>query len=493
MFSIILAIIKAPEGVVNPQTTMVFSERGGTIGRNTDNFWILDDPERFISSIHAHIIFNDGFFLLKDISTNGTFINGSVEPIGKGNSVALSDGDKFKLGDYEFKASLSSNLGAVRNKIPSSSSSSVDAGPFADLIMNPQQDVDPLTSNQMRSNDAAFLIPTEERSRQSEQLFGHGSQETDPLVLLGKKERGGALDMLYQNHSTSSIYPNRGDALSQSFSLPSAIPEDWDDDLSPEPNIQESPAASHPASNNESTQYILDLELKALALEKENKLLKSQLQKIQKDSHFQDSERKFTLNELALIQSLGLDKNNLSSDKIEDLSRIAGEVIRAAISGMMQVLSSRNSIKNEFRMNVTTIQPFENNPLKFSANIEDAIENMFIKEGNAYKKPVDAIREGFQSITDHQMAVFAGIRAAFNGGIERFSPDILEQNFNKYQQSGLLRIGKKSKNWDFYKAHYSEITNDMDKSFRQLFGDEFVRAYEDQLYKLSLSRKEDTA
>jgi type VI secretion system FHA domain protein len=140
-------------------------------------------------------------------------------------------------------------------------------------------------------------------------------------------------------------------------------------------------------------------------------------------------------------------------------------------------------------MNVTTIQPVENNPLKFSANLEEAIENMFVKEGNAYKKPVEAIREGFQSITEHQLAVLAGIRAAFTGGIERFNPDALERRFSKYQKSGLIQMGKKGKNWDFYRDYYRELVSDMDGSFRHLFGDEFVQAYEDQLHRLSLSRK----
>ena len=117
---------------------------------------------------------------------------------------------------------------------------------------------------------------------------------------------------------------------------------------------------------------------------------------------------------------------------------------------------------------------------------------MFVKEGNAYKKPVEAIREGFQSISEHQIAILAGIRAAFAGGIERFDPEALEQRFSKYQNGGLLQVGKKAKNWDFYKEYYSELVSDMDGSFRHLFGDEFVHAYEDQLHRLALSRKDET-
>jgi len=155
----------------------------------------------------------------------------------------------------------------------------------------------------------------------------------------------------------------------------------------------------------------------------------------------------------------------------------------------MQVLSSRSSIKNEFRMNVTTIQPVENNPLKFSVNVDDALENMFVKQGNAYKKPVEAVREGFDGVAEHQIAIIAGIRAAFRGVVERFDPITLEQRFSKQKKGGLIPGSQKARNWDLYGEYFSELVGDMDNSFQYLFGDEFVQAYEDQLRKLAMARK----
>ena len=110
------------------------------------------------------------------------------------------------------------------------------------------------------------------------------------------------------------------------------------------------------------------------------------------------------------IDALGFGGQNLSDEEITRINRLAGEVFREMISGLMQVLGSRSSIKNEFRINVTTIQPVENNPLKFSANVDDALENMFLKQGNAFKKPVESVREGFDGVAEHQVAVLAGIR-----------------------------------------------------------------------------------
>lgn len=140
-------------------------------------------------------------------------------------------------------------------------------------------------------------------------------------------------------------------------------------------------------------------------------------------------------------------------------------------------------------MNVTTIQPVENNPLKFSANIDDALENMFLKSGNAFKRPLDAVTEGFDSVAEHQVAILAGIREAFKAVIERFDPILLEERFSKQGRGSLLPGSQKAKNWEAYASYYEDLVGDIDKSFQYLFGDGFVRAYEDQLQKLAISKK----
>ena len=76
-----------------------FSTAGGTLGRVADNTWVLPDPERYLSSKHAQISYQSCEFNITDTSTNGVFINRSSQPLGKGNSVKLNDGDVFRCGE----------------------------------------------------------------------------------------------------------------------------------------------------------------------------------------------------------------------------------------------------------------------------------------------------------------------------------------------------------------------------------------------------------
>ncbi len=50
----------------------VIDEQGGSVGRTAGNNCVLPDPERFISSKHAMISFQDHRFAITDTSTNGS-------------------------------------------------------------------------------------------------------------------------------------------------------------------------------------------------------------------------------------------------------------------------------------------------------------------------------------------------------------------------------------------------------------------------------------
>ena len=83
-----------------------FNEDGGTIGRSLQSDWILPDPDRYLSGQHATVDFQGGAYYLADVSSNGVYVNNDKEPLGKGNPRRLFDGDKIRMGDFQFLVSL---------------------------------------------------------------------------------------------------------------------------------------------------------------------------------------------------------------------------------------------------------------------------------------------------------------------------------------------------------------------------------------------------
>lgn len=101
-----LEIVSEHRDIVGEDAVRVFKEDGGTIGRSLQNDWILPDPDRFISGRHATIDFKGGAYYLLDTSSNGVYINGDCEPLGKGNPRRLFNGDVIRFGDFVMHVSV---------------------------------------------------------------------------------------------------------------------------------------------------------------------------------------------------------------------------------------------------------------------------------------------------------------------------------------------------------------------------------------------------
>ncbi|OAJ58742.1 hypothetical protein A6V36_29730 [Paraburkholderia ginsengiterrae] len=75
-----------------------FGVDGGTIGRSSDNDLVLEDPDKLISRAHARIEFRDGNFLLQDVGSNPSVLNG--KPLGGSRQARLAHGDDLAVGEY---------------------------------------------------------------------------------------------------------------------------------------------------------------------------------------------------------------------------------------------------------------------------------------------------------------------------------------------------------------------------------------------------------
>jgi type VI secretion system protein len=101
-----LRVVSEHASRLGQQATKVFGVHGGTIGRGTDNEWILPDPDRYLSGKHARIDFRAGAYVLVDTSSNGTYVNGAQVPLGKYHDYLLKDGDYIRFGEYELMVSI---------------------------------------------------------------------------------------------------------------------------------------------------------------------------------------------------------------------------------------------------------------------------------------------------------------------------------------------------------------------------------------------------
>ncbi|WP_424134216.1 type VI secretion system-associated FHA domain protein TagH [Roseomonas chloroacetimidivorans] len=101
---LMLSVLRCPDAAM-PGTRRV---SGGdfTLGRAEGCDWVLADPDRVLSKRHCTLEFRSGGWQVRDLSTNGTFVNGSAQPVGRDSSAPLNDGDRLRLGAYEIEVRM---------------------------------------------------------------------------------------------------------------------------------------------------------------------------------------------------------------------------------------------------------------------------------------------------------------------------------------------------------------------------------------------------
>jgi type VI secretion system FHA domain protein len=183
-----------------------------------------------------------------------------------------------------------------------------------------------------------------------------------------------------------------------------------------------------------------------------------------------------------LLRAAGLNATQMSPEMAREL----GQVLRIVVEGVMEVLQSRAEIKSQLRMSMTRMQATENNPLKFSPNVEAALHTLLVERNRGYLPTIRAFQEALTDIRNHQIAVLSGIRTAFDSMLEQFDPEKLSEEFERQSKrgGGLLNLGAKGRFRDQYIEQFASLTKDPDESFRRLFGEAFAQAYEDQMDRL---------
>jgi len=175
------------------------------------------------------------------------------------------------------------------------------------------------------------------------------------------------------------------------------------------------------------------------------------------------------------------------------LLEIFGQLLREATKGTLDLLAARAITKREMRADMTMIVASENNPLKFSPNVEAAMSHLLAPQGRGFMTPLRAMRDAYDDLRAHQFAFVAGMRAALTGVLARFDPETLERRLTeKSVIDSVLPMNRKAKLWDLFEQLHSDLQREAEDDFDALFGREFLRAYEAQLAKLAQAGKDRT-
>ncbi|MDB5887548.1 MAG: regulatory protein [Rhodocyclales bacterium] len=187
----------------------------------------------------------------------------------------------------------------------------------------------------------------------------------------------------------------------------------------------------------------------------------------------------------ALARGLGVTGLNPPGGMTPQLMEHVGQMLREAAHGTIELLLARAVTKREVRAELTMIVSKNNNPLKFSPDVNFALMQLIAPQGAGFMKPVEAMRDAYDDLRAHQIGFMAGMRGALSGVLARFKPADLEARLtDKSFLDSVLPGSRKAKLWDLYEQRFAEISREAEDNFHTFFGREFLKAYEEQLERL---------
>ncbi|ELY1985711.1 type VI secretion system-associated FHA domain protein TagH [Vibrio harveyi] len=368
-------------------TEFVFDATGEhdkvSFGRSEQCDWTLPDPERVISSKHGELIKFGEKYLIKDLSTNGTFVNNAVTPVGQGNELALNHGDVVALGDYQIQVSLEERI--------------IDD---SNIVHN--------TINELAVGDVDRNLTHDE--------FGLN-----------------AADLLR-------------DSAPSEFQLDIGLMDDFLE--AQEPSVEEvSPHASTPISA-------------------QKPLVKN--------------ERK---NQQAFVRGLGINPNMVPDENSEQWFEQLGQSFSLMLLGLMETLHNRAEFKQNNRLNHTAFRKSENNPLKFSANLEDAIHNLYNRNTASFMRADIAIKEAFVDIENHEKALMKGVEGTVSSVMSLVEPSSIYSDamssdsfFNK-----IIPARKYAQSWKKFEGIHYQLTDEIINKESPFYLEDFAKHYENAL------------
>jgi len=438
-----LQIISRHRQGLGERATMEFGQNGGTIGRSLESDWVLPDGQRYLSSRHASIDFRSGSYYIVDTSTNGVYVNDSEKPVGRGNPQRLFTGDRIRLGEYEINVEIA-GVDDTRETLvnddhvdPVSKAQRVPPpDPTRADLISPHEitavGIEMLISDDVEPADVQRLTKANAASLRLQDDFATTKPiPKEPQKRKAPEPRPGDDDLVADLALTELAKRPEPPPVSAAARIappaPKPAPAAPTPPPAPAPTPPPPPAAAAPS---------LD----------------------------------------AFFRGAGLHPQRLDGKQADQVLHCLGQIMRELVLGISENLHVRAEHKNVLRLPTTTIQPQSNNPLKFSASVEEALNYLLFRESGEYLSAVDAVREAFRDTKQHQQLLLSAMKTAVVDYVGKLDPGALEDKIGRGGM--LLGATNKLKYWDLYKDLFEVVSQFEPGHFPHQFIEELARAYE---------------
>jgi type VI secretion system FHA domain protein len=188
----------------------------------------------------------------------------------------------------------------------------------------------------------------------------------------------------------------------------------------------------------------------------------------------------FDLGLAAFCRGAGIDPRTITSEARNGALQLAGQLLREAVLGLLDLNQSRNEFRNRFRMPPPPANEGPESPLNFAHGVDEALVRL-LTTSSSRSGSVDALRDNFKELKAQNAASLAASRAAFEEFISRVDPKELEERFERATKRGVFGQQNKSKYWELYAEMFAGLTQRPPDGFPHVYTETFAKAYEAKL------------
>jgi type VI secretion system FHA domain protein len=430
-----------------------------TIGRGEECTLVLEDPKKHVSRVHVELEEKDeNTYRVTVVSkVNPIFVNGKRQP--PGSKLELNAGDRFELGEYELE---------------------LLAPPSSARTVFPTAEVEETT----RPNNPMLQVPGGAAPR-PEKTVPVEAVEAAPAAPVAEEAHEPAFD-------TSNLPPVEPGLFDEPEPAPPAVSA---------PTPAPAPAPAAPVGKAaDTTDVFAEATFIGSAPSTTTANLFDEATYVGgrpssgapsgAASGAASSAAGQRAAVMAFLAGAGLEGKEIADADIEAFLQQSGKIMRAAVEGAMALLAARATAKKELRAeDRTMVASKDNNPLKLMADPQEALAFLFETKdrGSGFLDPVRAVGDAFEDLRAHEVALFAGMRAALLGAIQRFDPKTLEAELEK--NAGGLGLNRKAKLWEQFAVFQQKLAQDAEDDFNKVFGREFMGTYMAQVKQLRGGRQ----
>ncbi|GJD45627.1 hypothetical protein AFCDBAGC_3501 [Methylobacterium cerastii] len=463
-----------PDG--GPLSYTLTGARGFDIGRNPYLDWTLPDPSLAVSGKHCEVRFRDGEYWLTDVSRNGTFVNQTAQRLQE--PYRLRSGDRIFVGHYVIQARIDGEGAIAAHAVAPAAQASDPADPWgigeAAAPPIPRRDLrPPAESRPVHGDFQDWRMDLPEIAALPPVPHAHVGSYAPPAF------PEAAMDWA---HGTPAYRPapeplppipepRRRAAASPWAEPPAPLPPD------PGPAPHRGPPPDHalppdrgspPEDGNPWGRPSI-----AVTTPRRTEAPADPVPPPQPHAGGADA---FVAR---FAKGAGVPAEMFSWRDPGDLAEELGALTRLTAENLKQLLAGRAEAKRVTRASSQTmIQALDNNPLKFTPTVEDALQIMFGRPSSGYLPARRALEEGFRDLKEHQVKVYSAMQHALRLLLQDLDPEVVEAALGDDRGLSGFLGSRKARLWDVYATRWDALTSAHEEGMVDAFMVFFAECYD---------------